>query len=63
MAEDSPQDAEVECGVETTGSYETYMCMAPVDIAACDVFDYIGPEYEKYPDHLRGKTIVRICGE
>lgn len=57
-----PQDAEVECGVESTRVYETYMSMAPVDIESCEVFDYIGPEYEKYPD-LRGKTIVHICGE
>lgn len=58
-----PQDAEVECGVESTCGYETYMSMAPVDIESCKVFAYIGPEYEKYPDHLRGKTIVHICGE
>lgn len=61
-----PQDAEVECGVESTRAYEnfyeTYMSMAPVDIKSCEVFDYIGPVYEKYPD-LRGKTIVHICGE
>jgi len=54
-----PQDAEVECGVESTWGYETYMstfALAPVDIESCEVFDYIGPD-------LRGKTIVHICGE
>lgn len=57
-----PQDAEVECGVESTRCYETYyetyMSMAPVDIESCEVFDCIGPN----PD-IRGKTIVHICGE
>lgn len=57
-----PQDAEVECGVESTWGYETCMSMAPVDIDSRKVIDYTGPEYEKYPD-LRGKTIVHICGE
>lgn len=54
-----PQDAEVECGVESTRvrfdnyeTYETYMSMAPVDIKSCEVFDCTGP-----------KTIVHICGE
>jgi hypothetical protein len=46
-----PQDAEVECGVESTCFYETYMSMGPVDIESCEVFD------------VRGKTIVHICGE
>lgn len=57
-----PQDAEVECGVESTFVYETYMSMGPVDIESCQVFECTGPKYEKYPD-LRGKTIVHICGE
>ena len=35
-----PQDAVVECGVEVTKSYQTYMSMEPVDIEACDVIDY-----------------------
>lgn len=56
------QEAEVECGVESTCVYETYMSMAPVDIESCEVFDCIVPKYEKYPD-VRGKTIVHICGE
>ena len=57
-----PPDAEVECGVEVTGGYSTYMEMRPVDIECSYVFDYTGPEYDKYP-HIRGKTIVQICGE
>ena len=57
-----PQDAKVECGVEVRCSYESYMEMRSVNIESCDVFDYTGPEYEKYP-HIFGKTIVNICGE
>ena len=57
-----PQDAEVECGVEPTCVYETYMSMCPVDIESCQVFDCTGTKYEKRPD-IRGKTIVHICGE
>jgi hypothetical protein len=57
-----PQDAEVECGVEVRCSYESYMEMRSVNIESCDVFDYTGPEYEKYP-HIFGKTIVNICGD
>ena len=57
-----PQDAEVECGVEESSGYQTYMKMKPVRIDYCDVFDYTGPESEKYP-HIFGKTIVQICGE
>ena len=57
-----PQDAEVECGVEVTVGYSTYMEMRPVDISDCDVLDYTGPEYDKYP-HIRGKKIVMIRGE
>ena len=58
-----PQDAEVECGVEVTKSYETYMSMKPVDIEACDVLDYTSEEdREKYPN-MAGKTIVMIRGE
>jgi hypothetical protein len=57
-----PQDAEVECGVEVTKGYETYMSMVPVDIAACDVFDYTSEEdRDKYPA-MAGKTLVMIRG-
>ncbi len=58
-----PQDAEVECGVEVTKGYETYMSMEPVDIEACDVLDYTSPaDREKYPA-MAGKTLVMIRGE
>lgn len=58
-----PQDAEVECGVERTKGYDTWMEFKPVDIADCDVFDYTSPEdREKYPA-MAGKTLVMIRGE
>ena len=58
-----PQDAEVECGVEHTKGYETYMSMEPVDIEACDVIDYTSEaDREKYPT-MAGKTFVMIRGE
>jgi hypothetical protein len=58
-----PQDAEVECGVEKTKGYETFMEMKPVDIAACDAIDYSSPENrEKYPS-MDGKIIIMIRGE
>lgn len=58
-----PPDAEVECGVEVTKGYETYMKMAHVDIEACDVIDFTSPEdREKYPK-MAGKTLVMIRGE
>lgn len=58
-----PQDAEVQCGVEVTKGYETYMKMAHVDIEACDLFDYTSPEdREKYPK-MAGMCIVMIRGE
>ena len=57
-----PQDAEVECGVEVIDGWSTYMEMRPVDIECSYVFDYTGPEYEKYP-HIKGKKIVKICGD
>lgn len=58
-----PPDAEVECGVEKTKAYETYMEMKPVDIEACGVLDYTSEEDRtKYPA-MAGKTIVMIRGE
>ena len=57
-----PQDAEVECGVEESSGYQTYMKMKPVDIESCNVFDYTGKEYDKYP-HVAGKIVIQICGE
>lgn len=58
-----PQDAEVECGVEVRGSYDSWMESAPVDIASCDVIDYTSEEDRiKYPK-LAGKVFIKICGE
>ena len=56
-----PQDAEVECGVEESGSYERYMVYSPVDIECCYVLDYTGEQYKDYKN-LFGKTIIQICG-
>jgi len=58
-----PQDADVECGVEKTKGYETYMTMVPVDIASCEVYDYSGEENRaKYPQ-MNGRIIIDIRGE
>ena len=57
-----PQDAEVECGVEVTGCYTTFMKMSPVDIECSNVFDYTGEKYNEYIS-VAGKVIVQICGE
>lgn len=58
-----PQDAEVECGVEVTKGYDTWMEMKPVDIEACDVLEYTSEEDRvKYPA-MAGKTVVMIRGE
>ena len=58
-----PPDAEVECGVEVRGSYDSYMSMVPVVIEECDVFSYTSEEDRgKYPN-MAGKTLVMIRGE
>ena len=58
-----PQDAEVECGVEERGSYESYMVYRPVDIESCVVFDYKSErDRANHPQHA-GKTFVHIEGE
>jgi len=58
-----PQDAEVECGVEVTKGYETYMSMEPVDIEACNVVDYTSEaDRAEYPT-MAGKVLVMIRGE
>ena len=58
-----PQDAEVECGVEVTKGYDTWMAMKPVDISDCCVIDYTSEEDRaKYPA-MAGKTLVMIRGE
>lgn len=54
-----PQDAEVECGVEETGSYSNYMVMRPVDIGCCNVFDFT----KDSEGHYAGKVVVEICGD
>ena len=55
-----PQDAEVECGFEERGSYESYMVFRPVDIEGCTVLDYTSEEdRKKYPTRA-GKTFVWI---
>ena len=58
-----PQDAEVECGVEVSGGYERYMSMVPVDIEACDVFDYTSESDRAQFPKMAGKTLVMIRGE
>jgi hypothetical protein len=58
-----PQDAEVQCGVEVSTDYQTYMEMKPVQIEYCSVFDYSSPEdHERYP-MMNGRVIVDICGD
>lgn len=58
-----PQDAEVECGVEVSRGYETYMVMSPVDIDGFSVYDYTSEEDRvKYPK-MAGKIIIMINGE
>ena len=58
-----PQDATVECGVEVTKGYDTWMEMKPVDISACDVFDYTSEEDRARYPHMAGRTLVMIRGE
>ena len=57
-----PQDAEVECGVERTGGYSTYMEMRPVDIEYCTVLDYRDEAYSKSWPSSYGRVIVQIEG-
>jgi transposase InsO family protein len=56
-----PQDAEVECGVEERGSYESHMVYRHVDIESCEVFDYTGEKYNTC--RYAGRIIVQIQGE
>jgi hypothetical protein len=58
-----PQDAEVECGVEVTSGYSTYMSYAPVNTEYSDVLDYTSEEDRKKYPIFAGKVFVRICGE
>lgn len=57
-----PEDAEVQCGVEMSSGYDHWMAFDPVDIEACDVFDF---RDEKYRDNPRvyGRIIVDIRGD
>jgi hypothetical protein len=57
-----PQDAEVECGVEESRNYQTYMTHRPVNIEYCDVHDYTDEKYKDCP-HVFGKIIVNLCGD
>jgi hypothetical protein len=58
-----PPDAEVECGVEVTKGYSTYMEMKPVDIEDSYVVDYTSEaDRVKYPA-MAGKVLVMIRGE
>lgn len=58
-----PQDAEVECGVERTKGYDTWMEFKPVDIADCDVIDYTSEQDRvKFPN-MAGRVMVMIRGE
>ena len=58
-----PQDAEVQCGVEVTKGYDTWMTYKPVKIEHCDLFDYSSEEDRvKYPQ-MNGVKVVHICGE
>lgn len=57
-----PQDAVVECGVEVTEGYSTWMEMKPVRIEYCDIFDYTSEESRcKFPT-MAGKVIIAIQG-
>ena len=58
-----PQDAEVECGVERTKGYDTFMVYRPAIPYYCDILDYTSEkDREMYPD-MAGKVIIRINGE
>ena len=58
-----PPNAIVECGVEKTKNYQTWMEFKPVKLNECDLFDYTSPEDRvKYPN-MAGMCIVMIRGE
>ncbi len=61
-----PQDAEVECGAESSGDAfgSLYMEFRPVDIQCSDVFDYTSEEDRiRYKGGRGGKVIVKLHGE
>ena len=55
-----PQDAEVECMVETTCGYSTYGTFASVDADDMKVFDYSEEQYKGTV--MFGRKIVFIQG-
>jgi len=57
-----PQDAEVECGVEVSRDYATYMSMEPVDIEASDIISYTSKSDRAMFPKMAGKTFVMIRG-
>ena len=58
-----PQDAEVQCGVEVTKGFHTWMEFKPVDIADCDFIDYTSEQDRVTFPNMAGKVIVMIRGE
>ncbi len=58
-----PPDAEVECGVEESSGYQTYMRMAPVSIEYSDVLDYTSEEDRAKYKSMAGKTLVMLRGD
>ena len=55
-----PQDAIVECGVEVSSAYATYMSYEPVDIESCDVFDYTSDDNRAAYPTRAGKTFIKL---
>ncbi len=58
-----PQDAEVKCGREERGSYESYMTMVPVDIASCNIMDFTSEKYRAEYPFFAGRVIIELHGE
>jgi hypothetical protein len=55
-----PPDAVVECGMEVTRNYETYMSMEAVDLEACTVLEYTSENDRIAFPHMAGKSLVMI---
>lgn len=53
-----PQEAEVQCGYETSSGYS--FAMGDVDLDATCIFDYTNEEERKRAGKLAGKIIVKI---
>jgi hypothetical protein len=58
-----PQDAEVECGQEVRGSYESYMEMVAVDIESCNVMDFTSEKARADYPFFAGRVIIELRGE